>query len=112
VTSILWLQGAGCGGDSQSFLGATAPTVADLVTEFGLEFAWHPTLTPELSADAQTILQACAAGEEPLDILVVEGAVSAGPHGEERYTRFAGRPLADWVRDLADHAGWVVAVGS
>jgi hydrogenase small subunit len=112
MPSVLWLQGGACTGNTMSFLGATSPSVTDLITGFGLDLIWHPALSPEVGDALRGRLDACVAGERPLDILVVEGAVILGPQGTGRFDRFAGRPLADWVAELAERAGAVVAVGS
>jgi hydrogenase small subunit len=112
MTSVLWLQGGACSGNTMSFLSADAPSVVDLVAGFGLDFLWHPALSLELGEAVRAVLDDCASGARPLDILVFEGAVIEGPNGTGRFDIFADRPMKNWVRDLAARAGVVVAIGS
>jgi hydrogenase small subunit len=94
-----------------SFLNAEEPSVCDLVTRFGIRVLWHPSLGLELGEDLQAMLRSLIAGELPLDILVFEGTVIRAPNGTGQWNRFAGRPMKDWVADLASVANYVVAVG-
>jgi hydrogenase small subunit len=94
-----------------SFLNAEEPSAIDLVTDFGIDVLWHPSLGMELGEQAQKILWDCANGNRPLDIFVMEGTVMLGPKGTGRYDMFAERPMKDWVTDLAKQAQIVVALG-
>jgi hydrogenase small subunit len=94
-----------------SFLNAEEPSACDLVTDFGIEILWHPSLGMELGEAAQQLFYACARGERPLDIFVFEGTVILGPNGSGRYDMFADRPMKDWVYELANQASIVVAIG-
>ncbi len=94
-----------------SFLNAEAPSVCDLVTDFGINILWHPSLGLELGDAVKTILQDCVEGRLKLDIFVFEGTVINAPNGTGSWNRFAGKPMKDWVNDLADVADYVVAVG-
>ncbi|MGB9633237.1 MAG: hydrogenase, partial [Chloroflexaceae bacterium] len=108
---LLWLQGGACSGNTMSFLNAEEPSACDLVTDFGIEILWHPSLGMELGEAAQQLFYACARGERPLDIFVFEGTVILGPNGSGRYDMFADRPMKDWVYELASQASIVVAIG-
>ncbi|MBT0779406.1 MULTISPECIES: NADH-quinone oxidoreductase subunit B family protein [Paracoccus] len=112
--NILWLQSAGCGGCTMSLLCAEGPNVFDLLAGAGLTFLWHPALSLESGAEVRGILASLVSGEVPLDILCVEGAIARGPRGTGRYQILSGtgRPLLDWMRDLAPLAAHVVAVGT
>ena len=48
------------------------------------------------------MLKALVSGEMPLDIFVFEGTVVNAPNGTGEWNRFAGRPMKDWVEDLAN----------
>ena len=111
---MLWLQSGGCGGCTLSLIGAEGP---DLVTAFeaaGIEVVWHPSLSERSGGDVVDLLQAIVDGREEIDILCLEGAVMRGPNGSGRFHMLSGtgRPVMDWVRDLAAKARYVVAVGS
>lgn len=94
-----------------SFLNAEEPSACDLVTDFGINVLWHPSLGLELGSNLQQLLYDCIAGVIPLDILVFEGTVVNAPNGTGTWNRFAGRPMKDWLQELADVAKFVVAVG-
>ncbi len=111
MANLLWLQGGACSGNTMSFLNAEEPSACDLVTDFGINVLWHPSLGMELGDNLKKILKALVAGEMPLDIFVYEGTVVNAPNGTGEWNRFAGRPMKDWVRDLAKVATFTVAVG-
>ncbi|MFQ3660880.1 MAG: hydrogenase [Chloroflexaceae bacterium] len=111
MATLLWLQGGACSGNTMSFLNAEEPSACDLVTDFGIDILWHPSLGMELGEAAQQLFYACARGERPLDIFVFEGTVILGPNGSGRYDMFADRPMKDWVYELANQASIVVAIG-
>ena len=94
-----------------SFLNAEEPSACDLVTDFGINILWHPSLGMELGDNLQKLLRDCVSGSTPLDILVFEGTVINAPDGTGEWNRFAGRPMKDWLRELANTAHYVVAVG-
>ena len=48
MATLLWLQAGACSGNTISLLQAEEPTVVDLLTDFGVELLWHPSLGPEL----------------------------------------------------------------
>ncbi|MEL6151850.1 MAG: hydrogenase [Chloroflexota bacterium] len=111
MTSLLWLQGGACSGNTMSFLNAEEPSAVDLVTDFGIDVIWHPSLGMELGDHVKKKLQDCVSGAQPLDIFVFEGTVMMGPNGSGRYDMFADRPMKDWVAELAAQAQIVVAIG-
>lgn len=111
MVNVLWLQGGACSGNTMSFLNAEEPSVCDLITDFGINVLWHPSLGLELGADLQQLLWDCVSGKISLDILVFEGSVINAPNGAGTWNRFAARPMKDWLADLSAAAGFVVAVG-
>lgn len=111
MANLLWLQGGACSGNTMSFLNAEEPSLCDLVTDFGINILWHPSLGRELGEDVRQILDDVIEGRTPLDLFVFEGTVINAPRGTGTWNRFAGRPMKDWVQELADLAQYVVAVG-
>lgn len=114
MTTLLWLQASGCGGCTMSLLCAEDPGLPDLLADAGIRLLWHPALSVETGAEARALLERIERGEEPLDILCVEGAIARGPRGTGRYQMLSGtgRSLMDWVTSLAPRARHVLAVGS
>ena len=111
MANLLWLQGGACSGNTMSFLNAEEPSACDLVTDFGINVLWHPSLGVELGDNLQKILRDCVSGAIPLDIFVFEGTVVTAPGGTGEWNRFAGRPMLQWVNELTKAAQFVVAIG-
>ncbi len=68
MANVLWLQGGACSGNTISFLNAEEPTVCDLISDFGINLLWHPSLGLELGDNLQQLLGNCISGATPLDI--------------------------------------------
>jgi len=111
MPNLLWLQGGACSGNTMSFLNAEEPSAVDLVTDFGINILWHPSLGMEMGDNLQAMLESCISGETPLDIFVFEGSVVNAPGGTGEWNRFAGKPMKEWVQALSDVAQFVVALG-
>jgi len=111
MATLLWLQAGACSGNTISLLQAEEPTVVDLLTDFGVELIWHPSLGPELGEAVQGILADLVSERKPLDIFVLEGTVITGPNGTGRMDLFAGRPMIEWIDELTKVASIVVGVG-
>lgn len=111
---VLWLQSGGCGGCTQSLLCAEPRPLFDELRDAGIAFVWHPALAQASGEEALAILEACAAGQTPFDVLCVEGAMLRGPNGSGKFHLMAGngRPMTEWVERLASHAQFVFAIGS
>ena len=111
MANLLWLQGGACSGNTMSFLNAEEPSACDLVTDFGINVLWQPSLGLELGDDVKAILEKCISGEIKLDIFVFEGTVIDAPNGTGEWNRFCNRPMKEWVKELSDAADFVVAIG-
>ncbi len=111
MTNILWLQGGACSGNTMSFLCAEEPTVVELVTDFGINILYHPSLALEIGHQVSNLLDNIVRGKVQMDIFVYEGSIIQGPNGSGTMNNFADRPMQDWVSDLSKVAGYVVAIG-
>ena len=111
---MIWLQAGGCGGCTMSALCAEAPGFPQALADAGIAIAWHPALSTETGAEARALLARAESGEDPLDILCVEGALLTGPNGTGRFQMLAGtgRAMLDWAVALAGRARHVVAIGT
>ena len=112
--NLLWLQSGGCGGCSMSLLNAEGPELYAALDLAGIDLLWHPSLSQASGEEFLDLVRAVVQGERRLDILCLEGAVLHGPAGSGRFHMLAGsgRPMRDWLADLAARARYVVAVGS
>ncbi|MEO0603807.1 MAG: hydrogenase [Myxococcota bacterium] len=111
MANVLWLQGGACSGNTMSFLNAEEPSAVDLVTDFGLNLLWHPSLGMELGPGVIKILEDCVSGAIQLDVFIFEGSVIQAPNGTGAWNRFAGKAMMEWVRQLSDAAQFTVAIG-
>src|SRR4249919_1994853 len=111
MANVLWLQGGACSGNTMSFLNAEEPTVVELVTDFGLNILWHPSMGLEIGHQVTRLMQDCISGKVKLDILVFEGTIVRGPNGSGTMNYFCERPMKDWVRELSNVAAFTVAIG-
>lgn len=112
--NLIWLQSGGCGGCTMSLLCSDARDLLGLLRDAGIHILWHPSLSEETGAEALAVLEACARGDIPLDLLCVEGAMLRGPAGSGRFHMLAGsgRPMIHWVTELAARARHTLAIGS
>lgn len=111
MINVLWLQGGACSGNTMSFLNAEEPTVVELVTDFGINILWHPSIGLEIGEQVSDLLKDCISKKVQLDILVFEGSIVQGPNGSGTMNYFADRPMKDWVKELSEVAQFVVAIG-
>ncbi len=111
---VLWLQSGGCGGCSMSLLCADTADFDGMLQAAGIRMLWHPALSRASGDEVLALLDDCRAGRVAVDVLCVEGAILRGPQGSGRFHLLAGtgRPMMDWVRELAGVARHVMAVGS
>jgi uptake hydrogenase small subunit len=107
MANVLWLQGGACSGNTMSFLNAEEPTVVELVTDFGVNILWHPSIGLEIGHQVTHLLQDILAGKVQMDILVYEGSIN----GTGTMNYFSDRPMKDWIKELSAVAGYVVAIG-
>lgn len=110
--SLYWLQAGGCGGDTCSLLGLESPDVPELMDLLEIELLWHPSFSNLTAAAHRRLREELIAGERPLDILCVEGAVVRGPSGTGMFDTVEGRPRKDLLASLAHRARFVLAVGT
>jgi len=112
VTTAYWLQGGGCGGDTYSFLSSEFPNIVELFTALDIELLWHPSLSNICPADHKQLIDEIITGNQPLDLLIVEGSVICGPAGTGMFNTKDGRPKKELINFLAAKAEVVVALGT
>lgn len=112
MLSLFWMQCGGCGGDTMSFLNADSPDLIELFDTLGINLLWHPSLSTLSPAAQNDLIEELIQGEQPLDILVVEGAIIRGPASTGMFDTRNGHPKKDLVSTLAKRARHVVAAGT
>lgn len=112
MTTLLWLQTGSCGGDTMAILCAESPSLEGLLAFHGVELLWQPSLSAEPLRHLDDIVADILAGRQSLDILCVEGSIVTGPNGSGMYDPHGGRSKMSLIRELAERAGHVVAMGT
>lgn len=114
MMTLWWLQSGGCGGCALSLLGLQPDDLQSWSKLHQMNWKSHPILTHHSPSHTVSQLQAILAGEQSLDVLLVEGAVLQGPEGSGLFHVMSGinRPMRDVIHALAQQANYVVAVGS
>jgi hydrogenase small subunit len=106
---VIWLRGQTCGGNTEAFLAATRPTVAEMVLEL-LSVEYHESLMT-LSGEAAVAARSAAAERHQNGYLaIVEGAIPTADDGMA--CTVGGRPFRDVVREVCAGAAATIAVGS
>ena len=85
ATTVYWLNGGGCGGDSLSLLNVEFPNFINLLHSHDIELLWHPSLSDTTPLKHDELLEKIQADTQPLDLLIVEGLIICGPAGTGMY---------------------------
>lgn len=110
--TLYWLQCGGCGGDSMALLNVESPNILELFELLDIDVLWHPSLSNLSPLQNRQLVEAILSGEQPLDILCVEGAVIRGPGGSGMYETFDGKPKKDLIAGMAKQAWFIIAAGT
>lgn len=73
---------------------------------------WHPSLSTISYDEHDKVLEELLGGKKKLDILCVEGNVVMGPNGSGMFDTFRSKPKKDLIKNLAQVADVVIAVGT
>jgi hydrogenase small subunit len=106
---LVWLEFQDCTGNTESFLRATHPTVADLILD-SISLNYHETLMAAAGQQAEGVLQQTISANKGEYIALVEGSIPTGAHGA--YCTIGGRAALDIAREVCGGAAATIAVGS
>ncbi len=107
--SVIWLHFQECTGCTESLLRAEHPTLEKLILDV-ISLDYHETLMAAAGHQAEQARRAAMAANKGTYILVVEGAIPTGDHGN--FCRIGGTSAIDLVRECAADAAAVIAIGS
>lgn len=110
--TLYWIQGGSCGGDTWSLFNADTPDLIQFIDSYEIDVLWHQALWMSGPDELEALNQRIISGEQPLDILCLEGAVINGPNGTGRFDMHPSGPKKDLIKALALRAKFVVAVGT
>ena len=110
MANLLWIQAVCCGGETSSLLNSDHPHLQGALDALGVTLLGHSFLHEQARGGAEQVIDECAAGKMSVELLVVEGA--AYLKAPQSGTYASGKPLTEWVRAIAPHAAYTVAVGT
>lgn len=106
---VIWLEGQDCAGNTEAFLRASHPTVAELVLDT-LSVDYHETIMAAAGSQAEAARLATMEKYPNGYIAVVEGSVPMADGGI--YCTIGGKAFSEMVREVCSGALVTIAVGS
>jgi hydrogenase small subunit len=106
---VIWLEGQDCAGNTEAFLRASHPTVAELVLDT-LSVDYHETIMAAAGAQAEAAMRGTMSTYPNGYIAVVEGSVPVADGGV--YCTIGGKAFSDTVIEVCRGALVTIAVGS
>jgi hydrogenase small subunit len=106
---LVWLEFQDCAGNTESFLRASRPAVADIVLDT-LSVNYHETIMAAAGHQAEEALAATVRDYKGKYIAVVEGSIPTGADGA--YCTIGGRSALQIAREVCGDAMMTIAVGT
>ena len=106
---LIWLEFQDCAGNTESFLRASHPTVADLILD-SISLNYHETLMAAAGSQAESALQQTVTANKGKYIALVEGSIPTGADGA--YCTIGGKAALDIAREVCSGAAATIAVGT
>jgi hydrogenase small subunit len=107
--SVIWLHFQECTGCTESLLRTTHPALAELILDL-ISLDYCETLSAAAGHQAEAALKAAMKRHAGKYICVIEGAIPTKDGGV--YCQIGGRTALEIVREVAEQAGAIVAIGS
>ncbi len=106
---LMWLEFQDCAGNTESFLRASHPTVADLVLDT-ISLNYHETLMAAAGAQAEAARDETVKQNKGSYIALVEGSIPGD--ADSGYCTIGGRSALDIAREVCGNALATIAVGT
>jgi hydrogenase small subunit len=106
---LVWLEFQDCAGNTESFLRASHPTVADLILDT-ISLNYHETIMAAAGRQAESALEQTVKDNKGKYIALVEGSIPTGADGA--YCTIGGRAALDIAREVCGGAAATIAVGT
>jgi hydrogenase small subunit len=106
---LVWLEFQDCAGNTESFLRASRPTVADIVLDT-LSVDYQETIMAAAGHQAEENLAKAVKDHKGKYIAVVEGSIPTGADGA--YCTVAGRSALQMAREVCGDALLTIAIGT
>lgn len=106
---VLWIGAQECTGCTESLLRATHPTVENLILDI-ISLEYHEVLSAAFGEQAEANKHRAIEQYKGRYVLVVDGSIPMKDGGI--YCMVAGKPIVEHIREAAEHAAAVIAIGS
>lgn len=106
---LVWLEFQDCAGNTESFLRASHPTIADLILD-SISLNYHETLMAAAGSQAEAALSQTVQENAGEYIALVEGSIPAGANGA--YCTIGGKSALQIAREVCGKAAATIAVGT
>lgn len=107
--TLVWLEFQDCAGNTESFLRANKPGVAEIVLDV-LSVDYHETIMAPAGAQAEKSLQDVVKNKKGKYITVVEGSIPTADGGV--YCCVSGKTALDITREVCGNALATIAIGA
>jgi len=107
--SLVWLEFQDCAGNTESFLRASRPTVADVVLDT-ISVDYHETIMAAAGHRAEEALATATRDHAGEYLVVVEGSIPTGARGA--YCTIGGRSALQIAREVCGGAAATIAIGT
>jgi len=107
--SVIWLEMQDCAGCTETLLRTSQPDLGTLILNM-ISLDYHETIMAAAGHDAEAALRDAMAQNDGKYVLVVEGSIPTKDNGA--YLKIAGKNGMDMLKEVANHAAAVVAIGS
>ena len=105
--TLVWLEFQDCAGNTESFLRASKPTVAELVLDT-ISVDYHETIMAAAGAQAEAALNKTMADNKGAYLVVIEGSIPT----QDGACMIGGKAAIDLAREACAGAAAVIAVGT
>ena len=107
--TLVWLEFQDCAGNTESFLRASRPTVAEIILDT-LSIDYHETIMAAAGHQAEDNLAKAVASKRGQYIAVVEGSIPTGADGA--YCTIGGKAALQIAREVCGGAAATIAMGT
>jgi len=107
--SVIWLHNQECTGCTESLLRTHHPALDELILDL-ISLDYHETLMVAAGHQAEEVRRATMEQHKGSYILVIEGAIPMKDDGV--YCKIGGQTSIELVREVAEDAGAIIAIGS
>ena len=106
---VIWIGAQECTGCTESLLRATHPTIENLLLNV-ISLEYHEVLSAAFGGQAEENKHQAVERYKGRYVLVVDGSVPLRDGGI--YCMVAGKPIVEHIREVAENAAAVIAIGS